>query len=96
VDDKSGDKEGFTSIDDLQKRFKSLKSENKQLMQRKAQINLDMEAARKEEKQKLNSLKGTLFNQERKMAAIQSELEEISALNSELEQDFANEIGRKN
>jgi hypothetical protein len=29
-----------------------------------------MEAARKEEKQKLNSLKGTLFNQERKMAAI--------------------------
>jgi len=34
VEDKSGDKEGFSSISDLQNRFKSLKNENKQLMQR--------------------------------------------------------------
>lgn len=55
-----------------------------------------MEEARADEKQKLNELKAVLYEQERKMIAIQGELENISALNSELEQDFANEIGRKN
>jgi hypothetical protein len=55
-----------------------------------------MEEARLEEKNKLNSLKATLYDQQRKMQAIQAELEFISAQNSELEQDFANEIGRKN
>jgi hypothetical protein len=34
VNDKSGDKEGFVSIQDLQNRFKSLKNENKQLVNR--------------------------------------------------------------
>ena len=34
VQDKSGDKEGFNDIEDLQNRFKSLKNENKQLMAR--------------------------------------------------------------
>ena len=32
VKDKSGDKEGSDNIEDLQKRFKSLKNENKQLI----------------------------------------------------------------
>jgi hypothetical protein len=31
IQDKSGDKEGFPDIDELVKRFKSLKNENKQL-----------------------------------------------------------------
>lgn len=35
VHDKSGDKEGFNGIDDLQDRFKSLKSENQNLQARK-------------------------------------------------------------
>lgn len=34
VEDKSGDKEGFESIADLQNRFKSLKNENKRLLAR--------------------------------------------------------------
>lgn len=34
VQDKSGDKEGFESIADLQNRFKSLKNENKNLLAR--------------------------------------------------------------
>lgn len=34
VQDKSGDKEGFTGIEDLQDRFTSLKNENKTLMTR--------------------------------------------------------------
>lgn len=62
VQDKSGDKEGFTEIDDLQKRFKSLKNENKQLMLRKAAINKQMEEARVYEKERLNSLKNTLYD----------------------------------
>lgn len=96
VHDKSGDKEGFTGIDDLQDRFKSLKSENKTLMSRKQAINQEMEEARAREKSKLNELKATLYDQQRKMQTIQSELEVISAKNSVLEQDFENEIGKKN
>lgn len=91
-----GDKEGFESIPDLQNRFKSLKNENKQLLDRKAQINKEMEEARQDEKKRLNELNTHLFDKQRKMQEIQSELEQISAQNSELEQDFANEIGRKN
>ena len=61
VKDKSGDKEGFEDIEDLQKRFKSLKNENKLLVQRKASINKEMEEARAREKNKLNELKNTLY-----------------------------------
>ena len=61
VKDKSGDKEGFTDIADLQDRFKSLKNENKQLVQRKSNINKEMEEARSREKNKLNELKNTLY-----------------------------------
>lgn len=93
---KDGDKEGFDSILVLQERFKSLKKENKQLLARKAQINKEMEEARQDEKDQLNVLNSSLFDKQRKMQEIQSELEQISAQNSELEQDFANEIGRKN
>ena len=35
VQDKSGDKEGFTDIGDLQDRFRNLKTENNTLMRRK-------------------------------------------------------------
>ena len=61
VKDKSGDKEGFVDIADLQDRFKSLKNENKQLVQRKVSINNEMEDARSREKNKLNELKNTLY-----------------------------------
>lgn len=96
VQDKSGDKEGFTGIEDLQDRFTSLKNENKTLMTRKQAINQEMEEARAREKNKLNELKNTLYEQQRKMQTIQSELEVISAKNSVLEQDFENEINKKN
>lgn len=55
-----------------------------------------MEEARAAEKKKLNELKNTLYDQQRKMQAIQSEVEQISAKNSVLEQDFENEINKKN
>jgi len=55
-----------------------------------------MEDARVQEKTKISELKGTLYDQQRKMQDIQAELETISLQNSELEQDFATEIGRKN
>ena len=67
VNDKSGDNEGFSEIIDLQNRFISLKDENKQLMKRKAHINQLMEEARAQEKDKLNQLKNTLYDQQRKM-----------------------------
>ena len=65
-------------------------------MKRKQQINKEMEEARASEKKKLNELKNTLYEQQRKMQNIQSELEVISAKNSVLEQDFENEINKKN
>ena len=55
-----------------------------------------MEEARAREKNKLNELKNTLYEQQRKMQTIQSELEVVSAKNSVLEQDFENEINKKN
>jgi hypothetical protein len=63
VNDKSGDNEGFNEIIDLQNRFISLKEENKQLMKRKAHINQMMEQARAQEKERLNQLKNTLYEQ---------------------------------
>ena len=96
VNDKSGDNEGFSEIIDLQNRFISLKDENKQLMKRKAHINQLMEEARAQEKDKLNQLKNTLYDQQRKMQVIQADIESISQANSVLEQDFEYEINKKN
>jgi hypothetical protein len=48
------------------------------------------------EVQKLSELQNTLYEQQRKMQSLQLELEKISEKNSSLEQDFENEINRKN
>ena len=85
VQDQSGDKEGFSDIMDLQNRFKSLKNENQQLLQRKRQIEEEMKEAKVREQRRLSELKNTLYEQQRNMQNIQSELEEISAANSALE-----------
>lgn len=96
VNDHSGENEGFDGIEELQSRFKSLKSENKNLQTKKRDINEQMEEARALEKRRLNDLKETLYNKQREMQAIQGTLEEISAKNSRLEQDFEKEINSKN
>ena len=41
-------------------------------------------------------LQNTLYEQQRKMQSLQLELEKINEKNSSLEQDFENEINRKN
>lgn len=53
VNDKSGDKEGFNDIEDLQNRFKSLKNENKQLMQRVSYILFIDSKSRKQKSTKI-------------------------------------------
>ena len=65
-------------------------------MKRKAHINQLMEEARAQEKDKLNQLKNTLYDQQRKMQVIQADIESISQANSVLEQDFEYEINKKN
>ena len=55
-----------------------------------------MDEAGAREKKMKNELKHTLYEQQRQMASIQSELEVISAKNAVLEQDFENEINKKN
>lgn len=48
------------------------------------------------EKTQLAELKATLYDRQREMQTIQGRLEEISAKNSRLEQDFEKEINNKN
>lgn len=55
-----------------------------------------MKEAKVREQRRLSELKSTLYEQQRNMQNIQSELEEISAANSALEHDFENEISKKN
>lgn len=67
VHDKSGDKEGFSDIMDLQNRFKSLKNENQQLLYRKREIEEEMKEAKIREQRQLNELKNNLYEQQRNM-----------------------------
>ena len=62
----------------------------------KKEINIQMEEARAHEIRKLNELKETLYERQRDMQTIQHDLEDISAKNSRLEQDFEKEINNKN
>ena len=73
----------------------------------KLEINKEMEESRVREKSTLNNLQNTLYEMQRKMQNLQSELEkvilvyfndslQISEKNSALEQDFENEINKKN
>ena len=55
-----------------------------------------MKEAKNSEQKQLGELKSSLYEQQRNMQQIQSELEEILAANSALEQDFENEIFKKN
>jgi len=96
VSDKSGDTEGFTDIVDIQNRFKSLKNENDNLRDRKAALNKETEDTRKGEKTTLNRLKNELYDYQRQMQHIHAGLEEIASKNQDLEQDFENEINKKN
>ena len=48
------------------------------------------------EKTTMNSLQDNLYEMQRKMQNLQSELEKVSEKNSALEQDFENEINKKN
>ena len=66
VKDKTGTSECFSDINDLQGRYKNLKNENKNLIQRKVQINNQMEEIKALEKKKMNELKNQLFEETRK------------------------------
>jgi len=66
VKDKTGTSECFTSIDDLQGRYRNLKKENKELIKNKKRINDDMEKIKQHEKKKMNELKNQLFEETRK------------------------------
>lgn len=56
-----GEGKEFDDIESLQNRFKNLKTENEKLMNRKTQINKEMELARQNEAAKLSELQNTLY-----------------------------------
>lgn len=55
-----------------------------------------MEQVKDEEKRALASMTSELYDKTRKMANLQSEIEGITEENQVLEQEFENEIGKKN
>ncbi len=57
----AGDNEAFQNIEELQNRFKNLKSENEKLMRRKQAINREMELARQQEAVRLGELQNVLY-----------------------------------
>lgn len=65
VNDKSG--ESFNDITDLQNRFKSLKNENKLLIQQKRKLQYQLDQAKFNEKKRLNNLQNKLYDKQREM-----------------------------
>ena len=84
------------NIEWLRGRFINLKNENKKLKNRKASINQDMEDIKEQERQTLGKMTAQLYEKQKKMQKLQKEIEKIGEQNQNLEQDFENEISKKN
>lgn len=83
-------------IEWLRDRFINLKNENKKLKDKKARINSEMEAIRENKRQRIQQMTATLYQKNQQMQQIQQEIESIAEMNSGLEQEFENELGKKN
>ena len=83
-------------IEGLRGRFINLKNEKKKLSIRKAQINARQEQVKEEERKALADMTAELYDKQRDMAALTSDIDKVQEQNQALEQDFENEIERKN
>ena len=88
--------EQSNGIDALRSRFINLKNENKKLKMRKREIDQEMERIRASEQEQLNKMTGILYNKSREMQDLQRQIEDFQHRNSNLEQEFENEINKKN
>ena len=96
VEDTSGDKEAFADVGDLHNRFKSLKNENTGLLERKRQLEGELNETKDRERNQIQELKNVLHNEQKRMQDIQAELEGINEAAGVLEGDFEKEIARRN
>ncbi len=80
----------------LRDRFINLKNENKKLKDKKAKINMEMEAVKEDKRQRIQQMTATIYQKNQQMQKIQQEIESIAEVNSGLEQEFENELGKKN
>ncbi len=80
----------------LRDRFINLKNENKKLKDKKARINSEMEKVKEDKRQRIQQMTATLYFKNQQMQKIQHEIERIAEVNSGLEQEFENELGKKN
>ena len=67
VNNKSFEGDGFIDVNDVQNRFQSLKNENKDLLQRKKEIERKQREAKEEEQKRLTELKNVLYEQQRNL-----------------------------
>ena len=90
------DNKEFDDIDALKNRFFNLIKENKKLIEKSREINNQIEMQKKKEKDVMTNLQNQLYKMQRTMQQHQKDLEAISNQNSKLEQEFENEITKKN
>ena len=65
------------NIDDLRGRFINLKNENKKLNERKRNINARMEQVKEDERQALAEMTAELYEKQRIMSNLQTDIEGI-------------------
>ena len=90
------DENGSMGIEGLRGRFINLKNENTKLNDRKHHINQQMEQVKEDERRRLAEMTAELYEKQREMANLQADIENIQVQNQALEQDFENEINKKN
>ena len=96
ANNKDVDDNNSAGIEGLRGRFINLKNENKKLNDRKNAINARMEQVKEDEQRTLADMTKELLTKQQIMAGLQHELERVQVQNQALEQDFENEIERKN
>lgn len=83
-------------IDALRARFLNLKNENKSLREKKQTIQDEMELVRAKEREELTGMTRVLYERGKEVQKLQREIEDIQESNSFMEQEFENEINKKN
>ena len=93
---KDADEDNTEGIEGLRSRFINLKNENKKLNDRKNMINQRMEQVKEDERKALAEMTKELYDKQQAMQDLHKKIELTQAENQALEQDFENEIDRKN
>ena len=96
IEDVLKDNKDFEDFESLRNRFYNLTKMNKKLIQRQVEIYNYIEEEKRSEKDTLAKLQTELVIHQRILRQSQKDLEIISNQNSKMEQEFENQIKKKN